>query len=856
MVLDINSILSHCTLLEVLHVEAVGYNNVIQIPGLWRPITTTTDKDASPAHCTPGTLRSFVLGRAIFEQSNLEDMLEHTPHLEVLHLIHLIKGDDQYDEAGLATCDYDWRRLVRLLTTLPLSSTLRSFHFSLLKDTATAGETAEMYAALIDDLPNLIDWTVSGNDLVTSAPLILNRNLHSHLDVISSLKIHWTSSREPYSDGVHPSLQPPPSSIRADKTNWWATIKVVHQYLCRSPNVQEFKLMNGYYLLIHMDIYDRRKYNYSDQSAFRWDKIAGVNIDLVPGNLIWACRNLQSLDLDLRCFKTGEVMYDVQLRVLNGYVARVCPRLRHLSIHIPPPCTEGGIPQRSALQLRLESGLCLLARLECLERLHYNLNTSECDLWDLNWMIPSGQSEKFKAKRWEKMARWCTWREEEKRLETGRDHRLDQRDTGKGLSTVQEQLKNLGLILDVMEMVKEMDREGFRCLPVLSRLCIGSEFEQTPAEEIRRIFAPNNHKDGRPGRNPQKKILESGESRLSKITGTTGTNAQVAPSPAVIQAREQLLKKEQEEERLKAMKAAVEVGTVPTIISAGDTDESSEPAKNLSAPTSPRISRQPSVSSTTAPAPTASSTTGSGAQTATTAKATPTVEDANDADPDDSLGAPPTHTANASTSSPFATMGAGGQPNPFMMNDPFFSSPQQQQALTRMMMQEEAGSNNVAARQQQAGFGAGGAPPGFTVITPQVDLTARWWKLLHFVLSVLFGVGVVYAEYRRQGDLGRFDALATDKPMPYGVYQVAPMPVFWYFVTMELILQSTRMVLHGVTASPSSTLGTIAGFLPPPFSDMIRIFMRYRLIWSSMVNDLSVIVFIIGVTIMFTHMFS
>lgn len=74
----------------------------------------------------------------------------------------------------------------------------------------------------------------------------------------------------------------------------------------------------------------------------------------------------------------------------------------------------------------------------------------------------------------------------------------------------------------------------------------------------------------------QKKILESGESRLSKITGTSGTNAQVAPSPAVIQAREQLQKKEQEEERLKAMKAA---GTVPAIISAGDIDESSEPGK-------------------------------------------------------------------------------------------------------------------------------------------------------------------------------------------------------------------------------------------------------------------------------------
>ncbi|KAK3845702.1 MAG: hypothetical protein J3R72DRAFT_418311 [Linnemannia gamsii] len=328
----------------------------------------------------------------------------------------------------------------------------------------------------------------------------------------------------------------------------------------------------------------------------------------------------------------------------------------------------------------------------------------------------------------------------------------------------------------------------------------------------------------------QKKILESGESRLSKITGTSGTNAQVAPSPAVIQAREQLLKKEQEEERLKALKASGATGAPVTVISGADESSSGEPVK--------------------------ASATGSG--TSTAAKAAATVEDANDADPDDSLGAPTAHTASASTSSPFGTMGAG---NPFMMNDPFYSSPQQQQqqqALTRMMMQQdEFGGNtsNAAAKQHHAGFGAG-APPGFTVITPQVDTTARWWKLLHFALSVFFGLGVVYAEYRRQGDLGRFDALATDKPMPYGVYQVAPMPVFWYFVTMQLILQSTRMVLHGVTASPSSTLGAIAGFLPPPFSDMIRIFMRYRLIWSSMVNDLSVIVFIVGLTIVFTHMFS
>jgi hypothetical protein len=137
-----------------------------------------------------------------------------------------------------------------------------------------------------------------------------------------------------------------------------------------------------------------------------------------------------------------------------------------------------------------------------------------------------------------------------------------------------------------------------------------------------------------------------------------------------------------------------------------------------------------------------------------------------------------------------------------MMNDPFFSSPhqQQQQALTRMMMQQDdfgGNTSNAAAKQHQTGFGTG-VPPGFTVVTPQVDTTARWWKLLHFVLSVLFGLGVVYAEYSRHGDLGRFDALATDKPMPYGVYQVAPM------VRFHLHLCAVPFSLMHISATPDT----------------------------------------------------
>ncbi|KAG0304326.1 hypothetical protein BGZ98_005656 [Dissophora globulifera] len=311
----------------------------------------------------------------------------------------------------------------------------------------------------------------------------------------------------------------------------------------------------------------------------------------------------------------------------------------------------------------------------------------------------------------------------------------------------------------------------------------------------------------------QKKILASGESRLSKITGTTGSSAQVAPSPAVLQAREELLKKEQEEERTKALRAAGgEPGT------ADDEDE------ELIMPSSPS-----QRAAATKMARRTSSTSG-----ATTATATAT--------------------ATATTTTTTSSGGSSGSSS--MRQNPFLNA-QHQNALARMTGDEPGfGDSSRAAAMQQQQNPFGNTPPGFTVITPQVDLTTRWWKLLHLVLSVLFGFGVVYTEYKRQGDLDRFDALATEKPLPYGVYQVARIPVFWYFITMELILQSTRMFLHGVTATPSSTLGTIAGFLPSPFSDAIQIFMRYRLIWSSLVSDLSVVVFIVGLTITFTHMFS
>ncbi|KAF9906064.1 hypothetical protein EC991_001072 [Linnemannia zychae] len=464
MVLDIRAILWHCRQLEVLHVEAVGLNNVVQIPGRWTILETgglSKDKEKPPTYRTLSTLRSFVLRRAIFDQSNLEDFLDCTPHVKELHLIYLVKGDSQYDDAGLSTCDYDWQSLFRLLCTLPLTATLTSLHYSVQNDSVSAHEQLDMHHALIG-LHKLTDWTVWGHSLMTSSSLILNRPIHGLSNMVTCLRILWDSSKDDRADSQDIPLgaqSPLQERSKVVQSTWWATIKAVHHFLCRSTNLLEFKLTNGYLLLFHLDIHDHCNFKYSDQEVPYQYKGADVHDGLSSSRPIWSCYNLHTLDLDLRYSKSGNPVHDVHLRVLNGYISRTCPRLKNLSVHIPPPSISSGIPLRSALHLRLEGGLCLLARLKFLERLHYRLDTSDCDLWDLNWLLPSGHNDKSRTKRQEKMARWGKWRKEEDRTGS-RGRRLKRIGTEECPLTVREQLANLGLIADVIDMIKEMDQDG------------------------------------------------------------------------------------------------------------------------------------------------------------------------------------------------------------------------------------------------------------------------------------------------------------------------------------------------------------------------------------------------------------
>ncbi|KAG0045543.1 hypothetical protein BGZ83_009255 [Gryganskiella cystojenkinii] len=161
---------------------------------------------------------------------------------------------------------------------------------------------------------------------------------------------------------------------------------LLHRFLCMSPHLEHFKADQ---LLSSLDIL------WGCQSGKR----KNPTLNLTPESL-WTCRRLKTLSLRLSNHdkKEGNHMRSsgyggtwmvtptttsVATRALFGYLSRVCPQLEDLTIVID-----------NARPFALESGLCLLTRLNELRRLSIYTNFDKyCARQDyiegsLNWMHP------------------------------------------------------------------------------------------------------------------------------------------------------------------------------------------------------------------------------------------------------------------------------------------------------------------------------------------------------------------------------------------------------------------------------------------------------------------------------------
>ncbi|KAB8346248.1 hypothetical protein FH972_023293 [Carpinus fangiana] len=167
------------------------------------------------------------------------------------------------------------------------------------------------------------------------------------------------------------------------------------------------------------------------------------------------------------------------------------------------------------------------------------------------------------------------------------------------------------------------------------------------------------------------------------------------------------------------------------------------------------------------------------------------------------------------------------------------ATPDEQAAMNDPMMQ---------MMQQMMGGGPGmGGPPGADGLPPglasmfgqgfgaqqqqqqqQAPRPDYAWRIAHALFAVILAVYV-----------------ATWTTTPNQPQSVFTRP-FWIFTTAELILQSTRYFVDGGKLPPGGLLSTVAGFLPQPYAGYIQTASRYSLIYSTIVSDAMVVIFVLG----------
>ncbi|KAF2036161.1 hypothetical protein EK21DRAFT_52537 [Setomelanomma holmii] len=177
-------------------------------------------------------------------------------------------------------------------------------------------------------------------------------------------------------------------------------------------------------------------------------------------------------------------------------------------------------------------------------------------------------------------------------------------------------------------------------------------------------------------------------------------------------------------------------------------------------------------------------------------------------------------------------------------------------AMLQQMMGGAAGGMPGAPGQ------SGGAPPdlppglanifsamqGGPAAEPSPAQSSAWiWRLVHSLFSLALAIYIVLQTPFTGSRLSR-DSIHDDD------WTVQPTPAqnfahfFYLFATLEVIMQSSRYFIEKGQLQGSGILSTVAGILPPPYGGYVRTIGRYSVIWSTVVSDAMVVVFVLGAT--------
>ena len=176
-------------------------------------------------------------------------------------------------------------------------------------------------------------------------------------------------------------------------------------------------------------------------------------------------------------------------------------------------------------------------------------------------------------------------------------------------------------------------------------------------------------------------------------------------------------------------------------------------------------------------------------------------------------------------------------------------------AMLQQMMAGAGGPGGAGGEQLPPGLanlfgGAGGGMPGAPgqeqMQQQAPSSSAYLWRILHFIVSLALAIYVTlnttFTGSKRARDLSHLtykSPLSTERN--FGAQ------LFYWFATAEVVLQSSRYFIERGRLTQPGLMGTLSQVLPEPWAGYLRVVGRYSVIYTTVVADAMVIVFVLGV---------
>ncbi len=135
-----------------------------------------------------------------------------------------------------------------------------------------------------------------------------------------------------------------------------------------------------------------------------------------------------------------------------------------------------------------------------------------------------------------------------------------------------------------------------------------------------------------------------------------------------------------------------------------------------------------------------------------------------------------------------------------------------------------------------------GEAPGTTgagsVVQEQKQNNAYLWRIIHAMFALALGIYII--------SMTPFSGVKFSRIDPSADMEGVGVQFFWAFATAELVLQSSRFFLEQGQVSPTGWVGFLIGVLPQPWKGWLALGSRYSGIYTTVVQDAMVVVFVLG----------